>query len=401
VTNLLSKVAGDGFGAPFDAIFGLARDRAGDLFVADETQIWRVNSVTGMVATVAGLGDGCPQQTDGLGDGCPATDAWLEPLSVAVDRAGNLFIGDGAGGNALVRRVDRVTQIITIVAGVVAGGNSGCPQEINDIGDGCPATQVDLGSIGGVALDSKGNVLFASGSRVRRVDALTQVITTVAGNGNESYSGDEGPATSAGIAATMVAVDVVGNLFITDFANYRIRRVDAVTNIVTTVAGNGVPVFSGDGGLATEASIRPSAASIDKIGNLFIGDGPNFRVRKVALGLPKIITSATSLNFGRVRIRSHATQKIMVKNTGTALLEFFKIAASGNFVESNSCGSGVEPGTECEIDVIFSPAQRGRLTGTLTIKPNVAAGNISIPLSGTGIGHAKHRHSMALTLRNS
>jgi hypothetical protein len=91
----------------------------------------------------------------------------------------------------------------------------------------------------------------------------------------------------------------------------------------------------------------------------------------------------------------------MVKNTGTALLEFFKIAASGNFVESNSCGSGVEPGTECEIDVIFSPAQRGRLTGTLTIKPNVAAGNISIPLSGTGIGHAKHRHSMALTLRNS
>src|SRR5206468_3328744 len=231
VTNLLSKLAGDGFGAPFDAKFGLARDRAGNLFVADETQIWRVDSVTGVATTVAGLGNGCPQETDGLGDGCPAT-------------------------------------------------------------------HVDLGSIGGVAVDSKGNVLLATGSRVRRVNASTHIITTVAGNGDEAYSGDNGPATSAGVAAAQVAVDGVGNLFIAEPPNSRIRRVDAVTKVITTVAGNGAPGVSGDGGLATKASIRPAAVSVDGLGNLFIGDGANCRVRKVPLRVPGILLSTTAPNFG-------------------------------------------------------------------------------------------------------
>ncbi len=390
VSHLLSKIAGSELGGPdFDSIYGLARDRADNLFFADRSgdAIRRVDSVTGVITTVAGNGSGCPQETDNIGDGCPATDASILPLSVAVDDLGNLFIGDGGfGGFALVRRVDAMTQIITLLA----GSGSGCAQQINDIGDGCPATQVHLGDVGGVAVDSAGNVLIATGSRIRRVDALTQVITTVAGDGDETYSGDNGPATSAGVTAGYVAVDAVGNFFIT--GDSRVRRVDAVTNVITTVAGNGIPGFSGDGGPATEASIQAlNIASIDGHGNLFIGDGANFRVRKVALGLPAMTASATSLSFRRVKVGRQATQKIRVTNTGTALLEFFDIAASGNFVESNSCGSGVEPGAECEIDVTFAPAQRGQQTGTLTIKPNVAGGNTSIPLSGTGIGHAKHQ----------
>ncbi|PYX08559.1 MAG: hypothetical protein DMG88_10230 [Acidobacteria bacterium] len=382
VTNLLSKV---GFGTPFNAMFGLARDRAGNLFVADETQIWRVDPVTGVFTTVAGNGSGCPQETDGLGDGCPATDAWLEPLSIAVDDAGNLFIGDGAGGNSLVRRVDRVTQIVTIVAGVVAGGSSGCPQEINDIGDGCLATQVDLGSIGGVAVDSKGNVLLTTGSRVRRVNASTHIITTVAGTGDEAYSGDNGPATSAGVAAWQVAVDGVGNLFIT--GNGRIRRVDAVTKVITTVAGNGIPGYSGDGGLATKASIQAlSIASIDSYGNLFIGDGANFRVRKVPLGVPGILLSTTALNFGNVVLNTQSpAQTVTITNNGTALLEFFSIAASGGFRQSNTCHSGVQPGAACQVSVIFVPNSIGAQSAVLTIRPNIPGDARKVTLSGVGI----------------
>src|SRR5439155_25855031 len=87
-------------------------------------------------------------------------------------------------------------------------------QQINDIGDGCPATQVYFGAVGGVAVDTAGNVLIASGSRIRRVEALTQVMTTAAGTDDETYSGDIGPATSAGLSAGEVAVVAVGHFFI-------------------------------------------------------------------------------------------------------------------------------------------------------------------------------------------
>src|SRR5204862_278221 len=315
--------------------------------------IRRVDPVTGVITTVAGNGNGCPQETDGLGDGCPATDAFIQPVSVAVDDAGNLFIGDG--GHALIRRVDAVTQIMTLVA----GGGSGCPQQSNDIGVGCRATQVYFGAVGGVAVDTAGNVLIASGSRIRRVEALTQVMTTAAGTDDETYSGDNGPATSAGLSAAQVAVDAVGNFFIT--GGSRVRRVDAVTNVITTVAGNGIRGFSGDGGPATEASIQAlSVASIDSHGNLFIGDEANFRVRKVPLGLPAMATSATSLNFGHVKVGRQTTQMITINNTGTALLEFFSIAVSGDFVESDTCRRGVEPGATCQVRVTFAPVQRGQ-----------------------------------------
>jgi len=162
--------------------------------------------------------------------------------------------------------------------------------------------------------------------------------------------------------------------------------VDAVTKVITTVAGNGTPGVSGDGGLATKASIRPAAVSVDGLGNLFIGDGANFRVRKVPLGVPGILLSTTALNFGNVVLNTQSPpQTLTITNNGTALLEFFSIAASGRFRQSNTCHSGVQPGAACQVSVIFVPNSIGPQSAVLTIRPNIPGDARKLTLSGVGI----------------
>jgi sugar lactone lactonase YvrE len=178
-----------------------------------------------------------------------------------VDSAGNVFIADVS--NSRVRRIDAVTRVISTVAGNGTATYSG---------DNGTATAASLYYPGGIALDRTGNLFIADGynHRIRRVDAKTGVITTVAGNGSLGYSGDNGPATSAGLNYPQeVAVDAAGNLFIADESN-RIRRVDATTGFIATVAGNGAAAYNGDNILATSASLRPFGVALDDAGNLFI-----------------------------------------------------------------------------------------------------------------------------------
>src|SRR5258708_6132146 len=141
-------------------------------------------------------------------------------------------------------------QMITTLAGNGMPGFSG---------DGGTAGGARVNSPYGVALDNSGNVLIADSAnhRIRRVDTMTGIITTVAGNGAVGFSGDGGPATSASLNTPRgVTKDSAGNVFIGDSYNNRVRRVDAMTGIITTVAGNGTEAFSGDGGPATSASLR-------------------------------------------------------------------------------------------------------------------------------------------------
>jgi sugar lactone lactonase YvrE len=202
----------------------------------------------------------------------------------SITGAGNLYIQDD---NQRIRRVDANTHLITTVAG---NGTR------NESGDNGPATSAGLpmGSYQqGIALDGGGNLFIVDGtSRIRRVDAVTGVITTVAGIGIGGYDGDNGPASSATLNYPIgVAVDGAGDLFIADWQNNRVRQVDGATQIITTLAGNGSQGYFGDNGPAASTGLcSPSSVALDSAGNLFIADQNDQRVRRID-AVTKVITT--------------------------------------------------------------------------------------------------------------
>ncbi len=281
VTGIIDTVAGrpaTEAGLSFPSDVGV--DGQGNIFIADRLnhRVRRVDAATGVMETVAGDG------TRGFaGDGGPAIEASLRfPRGVAVDGQGNVLIADG--GNYSIRRVDATTGVINTLAGVGIPGFTG---------DGGPATEARMVSASDVALDGEGNIFIAASHRVRMVDAATGIIDTVAGDGNRSFSGDGGPATSASLAGSVgVALDGQGNLFIA--GGHRIRMVD-VAGVIDTVAGG----FSGDDGLATGASlVRPGGVALDGQGNILIADTGNHRIRKVDAVTGVITTAAGDGNYG-------------------------------------------------------------------------------------------------------
>jgi trimeric autotransporter adhesin len=244
---------------------GVAVDAAGSLLIAD-TGNYRIRKVTpsGIITTFAGNG------TMGFsGDGGAAPLAQLSAYSVAVDSSGNVFIADVAN-----RRIRKVTPagIISTVAGNGTRGFSG---------DGGPATAAEIGDPVAVAVDALGNLFIGDDTNYVRKVTLDGIITTVAGNGLPGYSGDGGPATAAEIYGPFgIALDPSGNLFIADSSNHRIRKVTP-DGTISTVAGNGTAGFSGDGGPATAAAISGDGVAVGPAGELYLSDTTNQRIRKV------------------------------------------------------------------------------------------------------------------------
>ena len=307
VTGVITTAAGNGLGefsgdggpatsAELSGPQGIALDAAGNLFITQANVAYnlvrRVDASTGIITTIAGV----PGANGFSGDGVPATTARLNnPLGIAVDLAGNLFIADT--DNHRIRRVDSATGIITTVAGNGTIGSAG---------DGGSATAAQLSFPADVALDSGSNLFITAPCGIRRVDAVTGIITTVAGNGTTcGFSGDGGPATSAElILPYSVTFDNLGNLFLVDVNDApaptsRVRRVDAVTGNITTVAGNGASWFSGDGGLATNAQMAtPVDVAADGAGNIFIADNTTNSIRRVDALTGTITTVAGNQTSG-------------------------------------------------------------------------------------------------------
>jgi hypothetical protein len=229
--------------------------------------------VPGTALTVAGDGEWVSVK-----DGAVATSADLDlPFAVALDGAGNLYIADSA--HSRIRKVDAKTQVISTYGGDGTEGYTG---------DNGPATSAALNAPQGLAIDGAGNLYFAdSGNNViRRIDGATGVITTVVGNGQQGYAGDGGLATAAELdTPSQIAFDTIGNLYVADTLNQRVREVSAATGTITTIAGNGTKGYSGDQGPAASAELSaPYALAFDPQGHLYIADSGNNRIREVIAG---------------------------------------------------------------------------------------------------------------------
>jgi sugar lactone lactonase YvrE len=260
---------------------GIARDKAGNLYMVDwdNAVVWKMTAATSTMSIVAGTPLGLYSQRKFTGEGGLATNATLYyPYYVAVDPNGNLFISDYGAGRVL--KVDAKTGILT----TAAGGNTNVQSP--GYGDGGPATQANVPQPFGIAFDSRGNLFIADGgpARIRRVDAKTGIITSVAGSATATSLGDGGPATAAKLSYPYsLAFDSAGDYWIGDIGNELVRRVDAKTGIITTVAGTGGSGETGDGGPALKAAIVPYDLAVDNAGAVYVSTGGN-TIRKFTSG---------------------------------------------------------------------------------------------------------------------
>jgi len=319
---------GPAIAAPLVLPFGVAMDAKGDVLVADSgnARIRRISAGTGIITTIAGGGT----LAGSAGDNRPATSASITVRAILTDARGNIVFTDY--GNHRIRRIDHATGIITTIAGT---------GEASMTGDGGPATQASVNSPWSLAFDSSGDLYISDFGRVRRIDAATGIITSVSaaitsaaglafdpegnlyfaeldlnrvrkldrfgaittfvGTGGSGFTGDNGPASQATLSRPQgVAFDAAGNCFISDAGNGRIRRIDAITGIITTIAGGNITPEDGTPAWAAHIGI-PYGLDIDSDRRLYVADNGNHSIRRVDLATG-IISTLKGVTTGVMRL---------------------------------------------------------------------------------------------------
>jgi uncharacterized protein (TIGR03437 family) len=334
---------------------GVAVDSAGNVYIADSGNgvIRKVNAATGVISVIAGNGSCCYAGTGTGGDGGPATSATLfYPRAVAVDGSGNIYLQESVlgpnntGQGTCVRRVTADGKINIYAGGGLAGFS----------GDGGPATQAAFGNdMVNLAVASDGTLYIPDpvNNRVRRVDPVTQIITTVAGNGQSTVSGDGGPATAAGLPfPTSIAVDGKGNLYIGGSGYVRMVNTQGV---ISTYAGDGTYGFSGDGGPAKSASMTSiPGLAVDPSGNLYLTDEFNNRVRIMQPAGAALGVAPASLAF---------------TSTG-ATSQTFAVSATGGTLSWSAAASTVTGGAWLSVSPASGSSPAGGAGTTVTVTVN-------------------------------
>lgn len=404
---------------------GMAYDAAGNLFLADvNNHAIREISPAGVITTVAGTG-----MAGYGGDGGAATTALLDtPTGVSVDTSGNLYIADshnhrvrkvsagvittiagngtagfaGDGGQATAAQLDLPTALAVDAAGTlyIADTNNQRVRKVTNgvittiagngdetfAGDGGPATQASLDSPSGLAIGAAGSLYIADRNNQRvRVVSTNGTISSVAGSGASSFSGafsgDGGSASGAALAKpSSVSVDTAGNIFIADTGNQRIRQISG--GVIATIAGSGDQGFEGDGGALTGSLLNaPRSILTDATGNLLIADSLNQRVRSAALPLLSFASQAVGL--------PSTTQSVTLANTGTASLTVSQVNLTGSFMVASggTCSAPpitLPPGASCTENLAFLPSSSGAASGSATLSGSGLLPQ-TVLLSGIGV----------------